>query len=64
MKENEAVYRHLMQIQRRHSKYFIESHTNVFDSVQIVCTPLTLFVLDHNMPPEIRAEIEDIVNVV
>lgn len=64
MIENEAVYKHLLQIQRKYSRYFIESNTNVFDSVQIVWAPLTLFVLDYNMPAQIRAEIEDIVNVV
>jgi hypothetical protein len=64
MSENEAVYRKLLQIQRKYSRYFIKNKTTVFDCVQIVWSPLTLFILDNDLPAEIQAEIEDIVDAV
>lgn len=60
MDATEAVFRKLLQIQKKYSKYFIDNNTTVFDCVQIVWEPLTLFILNKNLPPEIRDKIEDI----
>ena len=56
----EAVFRKLLHIQKKYSKYFIENNITVFDCVQIVWEPLTLFILNKNLPAEIIDEIEDI----
>lgn len=64
MDTTDAVFRKLLDIQTKYSKYFFENNITIFGCVQIVWEPLTLFVLNEDLPPEIREEIEAIAKLV
>ena len=46
MSKEEAVYKALLQIQRKHMMYFLQNNTDVYQCVQIVLEPLALPILN------------------